>query len=494
MAVYIIGNPTPPSSGQFDFTHYVSGAATGSGDGLSRSSPWTMQQAIAAALPDMNICLMEGIIHGNTTSHGRTATFQITRPGTAGHPIRWICENYAALSSTGRTQFTNNGTFGLNSCPVLGISGAYNEVYGPYIYEPQANPGTDTCSLYITGDNITVRYAELDRGAVSTWNPRLGDPGNTGSNTAGIFIEPGRNITIEDNRFKNYTSATQVEYGMAGVIVFSSTAADYSHSLSFRHNDFQDVQVCVYLKGAGADRPIHGNIRFEANKIRLAPLSSMNYVPINHYAINIGDCDDQFGPNRVMRNIMIGSILFARPQYQSDTAGLNYTRNVLVGNNTVIGLTFDHSGGFIGSANGVANQTPASWRVHNNLVYSPSNGPRMYLFTEGGDAAMLSADHNTIGSLGNSWSYIDAPGMFNETLAVHRARTGREANSAVRAFSLVSTSYDSADYGLLPTVSAERNSGIDVFNLLNQGTSAPIHRGARHELLTNPGIRPIGVT
>lgn len=70
--------PEPQSSA----VRFVSASATGSGDGLSEQSPWTLQQAGESARPGMTVWVRAG-------DYG-SETFHIRRSGTQADPIKFI--------------------------------------------------------------------------------------------------------------------------------------------------------------------------------------------------------------------------------------------------------------------------------------------------------------------------------------------------------------------------------------------------------------------
>lgn len=483
MAVYIIGNPTVPGGNTFTPTHYVSGLASGSGNGLTRGSPYTFAQAAALATPGRQYLLLDTFT-GPPSGDPLRGTFDITVPGTADQPIVWFAENYAALSSSNRTQFRNTGVFPNTSSPVLSIRAAYNKLFGVYVDEAQANPGHDTASLVISGHDIELQYCEFDRRAISNWVPL-----QTASNMAGVLIQPGQNVRIANNRFLNYTATQTVTYGRTCIFMFSGRGggdADTSR-ITVEHNDFVNSDVAIYVKGAGAVRPMRGGMTFRYNRGQLTTLTNV----VNNYFLNLGDCDDTFGPNRIYGNLIAGGVMFVRPQFQSDEGGLIPTRSVQIYNNTTIGVLGLADNGWLRS-HFQGNRPPASWRVHNNIHTSvAANGGRFYEFPyEGGDASMLSGDHNLVYNLGQLFSDVDTIG--NETLEQYRQRTGREANTLTANPLLLSTTYGNANFGVPdPSSPAILQPGVDVFQLLGGSASAPIARGAIVAGLPTPGIQPL---
>lgn len=468
----------------FNPNKWVDGSATGTGDG-SQLSPWTMAQAVASANPGDIIQLNAGTIVGANTAEAWEASFKINRPGTACEPIVWVAENYAAVNSTNRTTFTHPGT-APNGNPVLGLHAAYNYVYGIHVYEPNAVPGGDTGTIVITSPHVKLCYCHLDRDQAEWSGYTNLDPVPT--NLAGVRIEPGEledvfDVQITDNLFTNYTADSDVLYGCAAVLMFSNQTR-YSHGITFENNTFDYVNVAVYIKGAGPARPVKGGLVFRRN---LSRVNDDGYG-VNIYHYNLSDTADTYGPNLFVQNLAYGGHAFIRPHIQTDDP----TKSVYLINNTAINLIGTGEDGFLRDVF-QGNQAIPSWRIHNNIVYG---GTRFYNFAyTGGDRSVLSRDHNTVYGLSQSYSYVGeaTPNIGAETLAELQARTGQDLSSEVRDPLLESTAWGNAQLGQLQVTSDERDSGVDVLDLLNEGQAESINRGCfiTDDMSDQIGIRPL---
>ncbi|WP_116809401.1 hypothetical protein [Steroidobacter cummioxidans] len=471
---------------QFIANKWVDGAATGTGDG-SQTNPWTMAQAIANASPGDVIQLNAGTIAGSNTAQPKSACFPITRAGTSTQPIIWFAENYAALSSTGRTTFTHPGTTTGN--PVIGLTAPYNYVYGVHVYEPNAMPGRDTGSIIIEAPHVKLCYCHLDR-AQAEWPTYTS--GSAATNLAGVYIEPTEaadvfDVQLTDNLFTNYTADSNVLYGCAAVMMFSITTR-FCHDITFENNTFDYVNVAVYVKGAGTSRPVRGGLVFRRN---LSRVNDDGYG-VNIYHYNLSDTDDTYGPNVFVQNLSYGGRMFVRPHFQG--GGVD-TRSVYLINNTSINMTGTGEDGWLRDSF-QGNQSTPTWRIHNNILHT---GTRFYCMpyfgSNGSDSSVLSRDRNTAYNFSNSYSYVGnaTPAIGAETLSQLQSRTGQDLNSQVRDPLLASTTWGNAQFGQLQSTSSERNSGVDILDLLGGGTSGSINRGCfiTSNMSDLIGVRPL---
>lgn len=452
---------------------WVDGSATGTGDG-TQLDPWTFAQAIANANPGDVIQLNAGTYVGAATGLNWEASFKLERPGTACAPIVWIAENYAAVSTTNLTTLTHPGAEP-DGNPALGLNAPYNYVYGIHVYEPDAVPGEDTGSIVINAPHVKLCYCHLDRGSAewaeysSPTDPERAVP----TNLAGVRIEPGNaddafDIQITDNLFTNYTAPTDVHYGCKAVLMFSTTTR-FCHDITFENNTFDNVNVAVYVKGSGPNRPVKGGLIFRRNRSRISPTGDS--PDLFHY--NISDATDTYGPNVFVQNLAYGGRSFVRTFRQGDGP----IRGVYLVNNTVLNLAYDSNEDGLLIDSGMGNQDVASWRIHNNILHT---GPKFYCFPyTGGDRSIQSRDHNTAYTLAVSYSDVgDAtPAIGQETLSQLQTRTGRELSSAVRDPLLESTTWGDPDFAKLQTISDELDSGVDVLDLLDDNVEASINRG-----------------
>jgi hypothetical protein len=468
---------------------WVDGSATGTGDG-SQTNPWTMTQAVQNANPGDVIQLNAGTIVGAATGFNWEASFPIARPGTPCAPIIWVAENYAAVNSTNRTTFTHPGT-APDGNPVIGLHAPYNYLYGIHVYEPNAVPGEDTGSIVITAPHVKLCYCHLDRGQAE-WSEYTSptQPGRAiPTNLAGVRIEPGAgddafDIQITDNLFTNYTAPSDVVYGCKSVLMFS-TQTRFCHDITFENNTFDNVNVAVYVKGSGPNRPVKGGLIFRRNRSRISPTGQS--PDLFHY--NISDSVDTYGANVFVQNLAYGGRSFVRTHRQGDGP----IRGVYLVNNTVLNMLVETNEDAFLFDWGMGNQDAASWRIHNNILHT---GGKFYgLPYTGGDRSIQSRDHNTVYQLSGSYSDVgDAtPTIGLETLSQLQSRTGQDLSSAVRDPLLESTTWGAPGFGQLQSISDERESGIDVLDLQNDHVGAPINRGCfiKADMSDQIGIRAL---
>jgi hypothetical protein len=333
---------------------------------------------------------------------------------------------------------------------------------------------------------VKLCYCHLDRGS-AVW-PEYASPTQPGreipTNLAGVRIEPGANddafdIQITDNLFTNYTATTDVHYGCKGVLMFSTTER-FCHDITFENNTFDNVNVAVYVKGSGPNRPVKGGLTFRRNRSRISPTGDS--PDLFHY--NLSDSTDTYGPNVFVQNLAYGGRSFVRAFRQGDGPILG----LQVVNNTVVNLAYDSNEDGLLIDGGMANQNVATWRIHNNILHT---GPKFYCFPyTGGDRSIQSRDTNTAYTLAVSYSDVGdaSPTIGQETLTQLQTRTGRELSSAVRDPLLESTTWADPDFGKLQSISDELDSGVDVLDLLNDNVEASINRahGRAHRRWNEP--------
>jgi hypothetical protein len=470
---------------QFTPNHWVSAAASGSGNGLSSSTPWTLEQAVAAANPGDQIMIMAGTYSRSGTSGALTANFTLSRAGSSGNPIIWFAENYAALTSTNRSIFQHTGT-APNGNPVFQISGAYNELYGIFIDETNAVPGQDTGTVVISAPHVKFRYNHLDRNQ-AYWAGYAAHGSVT--NISGLRIEPYSSadvfdVEVSDNKFTNYTLDQSVNYGMAASLVYSQTVFR-TWDVTYQNNTFDNVNVAVYVKGAGTARPILGAMRFINNYSCV----NSNGFGVNIYHFNLSDADGTNGRNQFIGNLMVGGFFAVRPYAQTPPFDISA---VDVINNTLIDAVDTNGESALVRATSQADTNLTGWRIQNNIVQAPV---RMFLAGEGqGDRMVSVQDYNSRYHTTSlpSWQYTEDFG--NETRSALFSRVGKDGNSDdSRNPMILSTTCGNANLGKLNSGSPDIDDGVDILNLRGGGTSAAITRGAYWAAgQTNQiGVRPL---
>lgn len=464
MAIYIIGNPSqPPATGVVypTATHYAHPQAGGGGVGTI-SNPFTMAQAMALAQPGWRVQLDEGDFIGTANIGRASPVWAPANNGTESNPIIFFAKNPAALNTTGRTVLRHTGTTQGQGCPVIGLRTGH-QLWGVYINEEQAYTYPDTGPMIVTGSYNAVRYCRF-LGATTPWPIQE-------NNHAAIRVEafqdniPAQHNYIADNVIERFTPVGW-NGSNGGIHAMSAGASSWQilWDLVVEHNYFDNNGGCLTIKGAGPQRPVHGLITCRKNISR--PASGDD---IGHYFLM--DMGSVQGRNRVVQNVMFGGTYGVMTYNQADypVTGFDYINNTLINIRRPspgdrFGVHADWRGG---------NLSQQTWRIHNNVAIT--QGAPLSLFAYTNQDAMLSRSHNTVNG-GDFWVYAEGP-YPGEQLANWQS-IGWDAQSFTRNPLFASTTWGSPDLGKLAANSLERGSGIDILNLLGNGTSAPINRGA----------------
>jgi len=452
-------------------THYVAPDAGGSGIGTI-SNPFTLQQACALAQPGWHVKGLPGDYIGPNRASRFEPTFRIAANGTESNPIIFFTENYAAVSSVGRSNLQHTGTQQGSGCPVLGLSTGHCWV-GWNINEDQAPSTPDTGPVVVSGAFNRLSYMRISRGQFS-WP-------QAENNQAAIRFEGSacRYNVVSDCWIEQY-SGIGSNGSQQGIQLFSTNnnPSQTTGLLLVEHCYFDWNQFAMTCKGAGSARPLHGGIVFRRNLVRTANRG-------NSGGVAYMDTDGTLGRNQVYQNIFVGGNCAVRTMNQ----GGYPTRDVDIINNTAINLV--SSDDFVGlHADLYAISIGSGWRIHNNVHVGTAVPLFKSPYSVENDSAVQSRSHNI--SQASQWGYIAGRGAGTQTLAQWVANTPYDRNSINANAQLVSSAWGSPDLGKLGPASPARNAGLDFLNLNGAGTSAPCDMGAWVVPSEQIGIRPLG--
>jgi hypothetical protein len=207
---------------------FIAGDATGTGNGLSESSPWTWNQMLSNATPGMIIGALGGVFSRASTGARDVPSFNIPSGVTI------VCKRAAAYNTAGITEFRNGVTTGDNGCPTLGANGRSNTRWiGAYVDE-------------------NVSRSKADTGPVVCWN-------STGSEFHGLVIS-GASIPRVDNHnlFRVEQSADWLLKNSVLHGCKRSTSPDQNHAAVMTydslggvidHCEFDDNDYHIFYKG-----------------------------------------------------------------------------------------------------------------------------------------------------------------------------------------------------------------------------------------------------
>lgn len=453
-------------------THWVSASATGSGNG-TQQNPYTLAQALQLAQPGWRVSCGPGEYLGVNTNSNSPA-MRIATNGTENNPIIFFAQNYAALSTTGRSILRHNGTQQGYGCPVLGLNTGHHW-YGFYITESLAPTHPDTGPVVCSGKYNRISYFRIDRGA-TTW-PMVEN------NHAAIRFEGSgcQNNLVSDCWIENYSRENALG-SEQGIQLFSPQGSNITTStgrITIENCYFDNVETALTSKGAGFTRPILGGIIFRRNLVRGSRFA--NVVG----AVNFMDTSGELGRNQVYQNIQVGGHYHVICMSQ---AGYPH-RNIDVINNTLINAIINREREGIHTATGGAGSNGSGWRIHNNIKTGTTP---LFNFAYDGqsDVAVQSRSHNL--SFGHTrWGFVDSRGTGTQSLAQWQAATAYDDFSLESDPQLVSSVWGNANLGRLQQASPARNAAIDLLNLNGNGTSATCNMGAYSNDNVVIGIRPL---
>jgi parallel beta-helix repeat protein len=351
--------------------------------------------------------------------------------GTSGSPIEFRAEGRVVLSSNTTTEGE----------PLIGTSQrSYITWDGFILNENNINTKADTGPIVVwDSDNVTIQNLTVN-GITSSWN----------DNHNAIRIEYARDSLIRNNTLSGTRNAGMNRNGSAIMLY-------YSNNITIEHNEISDSGGGIFVKGANGG-PV--TVRF----------NYLHNLDSEGVAIGgLGTSSEQHG-GRIYQNIIRDSV-----------AGVTFIgydsyspANIDVVNNTIHNCS--NGGIFLKpSTNGYRDLIFA-----NNIIVNNSNG------IQGEDISDLShtSFHNNLYFNNSSHSRI---AYTNYTLSTWQSNFNQDTSGSViddpLFTDLTENSFTLA--GNSPAI----NTGVDILNLLGQGTSAEITMGAR---IT--GSEVIGVT
>ncbi len=461
-------NPGSGGGNTFTPTHYVSATATGTGNGTS-GQPYTLAQACSLAQPGWRVLVRPGTYVGPNTNDRFTGSFRITTAGTQANPIIFFAENYASLSTTGRSILehtgTPPGTIG-NGCPVISLSGGH-QWWGFYINEDDAPTHPDTGPVTVTGQYNRISYCRISRGQFS-WPV-------VENNHGAIRFEWGgtRNNVVSDNWIENY-SGIGANGSEQGIQFYGAEVGSTDHvgGTIIENNFFDNCQYAVTVKSING-RLIQGGLIIRRNII--APSNYSVGGQLQSGGVNFIGVGDALGRSQVYQNIQVGgaNLVMMSVQIYPNT-------NVDIVNNSAVNLqNADEQVGVL-CTRPCAACTGVGWRLHNNIKTGPALFRKFRYDTD--DAALQSSSHNISNGHASGWwaEHSDVPGFGTavRTLAQWQASSIWDDNSSTTNPNFVSSTLGNANLARLSPGSVGIGFGLDILNLQGLGTSAPIDAGA----------------
>jgi hypothetical protein len=213
----VVEDVDPPTPGTYTDTLYVSASATGTGDGQSIGSPYTLGQAISSVNAG-NLVLL------STGAYNIAPFISFTRSGTYSNPIEWRGTIYPSDSSgltysSNSTVFYNTAYNSANSSGVFRVNAPYNTFKGILMHNSNAQqfgfgvidadatrtildginwkytPSVTSSSVHswrVYADSVEVKNSYFNRGArCIIWVTTNGD----GANTIKSFLLDGNVFT-----------------------------------------------------------------------------------------------------------------------------------------------------------------------------------------------------------------------------------------------------------------------------------------------------------
>jgi len=433
-------------------TKTVSTTASGIGNG-SDANPWTIAQAMALAVAGDVVGIRAGTYTGTQTAPNDGAkryspAFMPANSGTESSPIYFVAENFAALTSTNRTELRSGATVMGNGWPAFGaLTKSHIWWYGIYTDEGSANnmPREDSAPVTFWSCNGGgVRYCDI-RGIDVTY----------ADNHSGVRLENTTNFKVLDNKIFNFrlnSGASTVN--QAGILTYGCNNCEIGYN---------DIDLCG------------NNIFWKAGTPQFGMTAHHNIFRRGQDAFRIQLLTDTVR-NAIYQNLFIDYGTSAI--YFSQTAAPNdMPLNLKIVNNLFYNRT--DSGGGIGTFRyDKSAYTTSSNEVRNNIVAGNNSG------------TIISSDFNTavevvlgfVQHQRNCYQNFSTFGGSDSGNGTLRSLTtgqwqGTYAQDAGAVFAnplLVNPA--SGDYKL-QAGSPCLNAGTDILQLLGGSTSAPINMG-----------------
>lgn len=439
LAIYDYGTPD----------YYVTAAAGGSGDG-SVGDPWTFAQMKASAVAGDVIQVGPGLYTATNTGEKEIPAHRMANSGTAENPIIVVAQYPAAITAnTANWSELSNGypTEDNGGSPSYGCATGDDYIYwdGFYVNEEDSASTTDTGPVLMWG----TEGCEIRR-AVVEGDEGLLPPDNHNS----VRIELANNVAVRDSKlFGNRVDLVESNrYN-------GSTIETYdSYDLLIENNELYDSAGGIFIKGTQRDQVGHTIV------IR------NNYIHDVSMGIAIAAAGDDGG---VGTTGSFGAHVYGNIVENTDDAIVTRSYETyaphatVIANNTVIGVAnaSDLDRALYIKA---GNYDAITWQ--NNIVVNTE-----YFVGAGEETSAVGIDmdyqlyHEFSADFGNF------NGSGQSTFALWKANTPWDDNS-IESDPLFEDE-EGGDYRLA-TGSPGLDAGIDVLDLLGEGTSGSINIGA----------------
>lgn len=421
-------------------THYVSPTATGSGTG-TQSNPWTLAQAVANAVAGDVVQCAPGsylVAAGGATS-SRDPALVAGNSGTPTNRIVFTAAVPAILATSDAQRTIIRATSGvgsiLGSGPNTSGGGDYVTYDGFQLEVGGTYDSTDTGSMFTSWNTVGVKVTRC------VFDEAGHAPPGT-RNWGSIFAQYTSGLEVADCIIKNQVHS--------GVDNHCSLMLYDSDNFEIHHCNFQSLDNAFFPKGSH---------------------TAQDFTPGSFHHNRIDDClkpwvlggiggqgDGQYLD--IYQNTIWGGSRVNHRAYSDFVP-----RFVRVVNNTFFGMNNSTYSVMFFTTAGANSFNEIRW--HNNIFHTLT-GARVY----GGDIDPALIERMTFDYNG----YFACPNIKQGvSFAAWQSTWGNDAHGTDADPLLV----DPANRNLrLGSSSPYRNAGIDVLNLLGQGTSASINLGA----------------
>lgn len=279
------------NNGQLDYygytcERYVDDSATGTGNGLSTGTAWTMTQAMASG-NGLIVCIEPGTYTGSDTNDRFAGPFNVPS-GSSGDPTIFVAKRAAAYNITDRSEFRNGVTSGDAGSPTISAAGVDHAYWiGPYVNENVSRSTADTGPLVIfDGEDIGIEAAWVDGITVTRIDK---------DNHNGIRAEQVEDFFLRNNVIRG------VKESAGGGSQNSSAIMTYSaRSGVIEYNDIDDCDQGIFIKGESGGLE-QGNLTVRWNRI-----SDITY-PFSGITWGGANTDLSLGPNALYGNLVINA-------------------------------------------------------------------------------------------------------------------------------------------------------------------------------------------
>lgn len=387
--------PDPEPSVSCDPTAFVTVDAAGGGDG-SMQRPWTLAEAMAAAVAGDVVEVGPGVYTAATTGERYIPAWNPTNSGNEGEPIVF-CARHAAVHTEDvayRSELRNDATEPNEGSPTFGTLDRSHIVWDGFYVDEHVSPSrADTGPVTVWGsDDITVSRCVVEGAEVDRQD-----------NHNGVRLEAVTRIRLVDNLIFGVRSANQTDRNHAAITTYDAS------DITIEHNEIRDCTMGMYLKGDHADDGLPNGAFFVRR----------NYVH-----------DVELRAVEVLGVTLVGD------------APSDISHNLFVANGTGVGF------------NNVADDHPAAVRVHHNtivdsdsaiLVFPPtmldvtvsdnlvSASPAFYTGWDGATVDTVIANgfdtNHNFGDPSEAWISSEADYVYD--LSTWQASSGLDGSSSV---------------------------------------------------------------